>query len=212
MRSPIKVDNNVLSRSFSALTITILLTVTLVGSPTSSFGLSGAYPSENLTDTEKIAQEMIGSEIQEYDRINEASLDGTFTNWRERQLFQSSSNIHKDNDVIIGRCYDGNIEVNDSDEVTQTNIDAVNLEANNDNESNDRDVNTVEGPSTQVAANSNEDNDLIFIIGCYHGSVEINDNDIVTQTTLQSANQVNNSDDEEREDEEREDEEEADSD
>jgi hypothetical protein len=183
------------------------LTAILVGSPISSFGLTTAYPSENLIYIEKIAQAEIGSGNHEYERINELSYDGMLTNSRERQVFQSSSNVHEDNDVIIGRCYDGDIIVNDNDEVTQTNIGVANLEANSDNESNDRDANTVDQPSTQVATNTNEDNDLIIIVGCYGGIVEINDNDKVTQTTLQSANQVGNSDDEESDDEESDDEE-----
>jgi hypothetical protein len=96
--------------------------------------------------------------------------------------------------------------------VTQTNIDTANQEANSDNESSDGDVitNTIEQALTQVATNTNLDNDLIIIIGCHGGSVEINDNDKVTQATLQSANQVANSDDEEEADSD--DEEEADSD
>jgi hypothetical protein len=201
------VDNNALPRGFAVLIITILSTVILTGSPISSFGLTAAYPSENLTYIEKIAQTEFEYESQEDHSINEVSSDGSFTNSREPQLLQSSSNIQEDNDVIIGRCYDGDIVVNDNDEVTQTNVDAVNIEANSDNESNDRDANTVDQPSTQVATNTNVDNDLILIVGCYGGTVEINDNDKVTQTTLQSANQVGNSDDEEGDDEEGDDEE-----
>ena len=210
MISLIKVDNNALPRSFAVLTITTLLTAILAGSPISSFGLTTAYPSVNLPYIEKTAQADTRYENQEYERINELSYDGMLTNSRERQLIQSSSNVHEDNDVIIGRCYDGDIVVNDNDEVTQTNIDVANLEANSDNESNDLDTNTEEQSSTQVATNSNQDNDMIFIIGCYGGSVEINDNDKVTQANVLSANQVGNSDDEEEADSD--DEEEADSD
>ena len=198
--------NNTLHRSFALFIITILSTVILLGSPVSSFGLTAAYPSENLTYIEKIAQREFEYESQEDHRINEVSRDGTFTNSRAPQLLQSSSNIHEDNDVIVGRCYDGDIIINDNDEVTQTNIDAVSLEANSDNESNDRDANTVEQPSTQVATNTNQDNDLIFIVGCYGGIVEINDNDKVTQANVQSANRGENSDDEDSDDEDSDDE------
>jgi hypothetical protein len=206
------VDNNALPRSFTVLIITILLTVILAGSSVSSFGLTAAYPSENLTYIEKIARAGIGSENQEYDRINEVSYDEVATSSREQQSFQSSSNINEDNDVIVGRCYDGDIVVSDNDEVTQTNIDTANQEANSDSESSDGDViaNKIEQALTQVATNTNLDNDLIIIIGCHGGSVEINDNDKVTQASLQSANQVANSDDEEEADSD--DEEEADSD
>ena len=195
-------DNNALPRSFAVLIITILSTVILTGSPISSFGLTAAYSSENLTFIEKIAQTEFESESQENHRINEVSRDGILTNSRVPQLIQSSSNIHEDNDVIIGRCYDGDIVVNDNDEVTQINIDVANLETNSDNESNDWDTNTEEQSSTQVATNSNQDNDIIIIIGCYGGSVEINDNDKVTQVNVQFANQVGSSDDEGSDDEE----------
>ena len=203
--------NNALPRSFAVLTITTLLTAILAGSPISSFGLTTAYPSVNLAYIEKTTPVDIEYENQEYERINELGYDGMLTNSRERQLFQSSSNVHKDNDVIVGRCYDGDIVVNDNDEVTQTNFDVANLEANSDNESNDRDTNTEEQSSTQVATNTYQDNDMIIIIGCYGGSVEINDNDKVTQANVQSAN-LGNSDDEGSDDEGSDDEEEAESD
>jgi hypothetical protein len=165
------VDTNALPRSFTVLTITVLSTVILAGAPISSFGLTAEYPPENPTYIERIAQTQFEYESQEDPRITEVSRDGSFTNSREPQLFQGSSNFHEDNDVIVGRCYDGDIVVSDNDEVTQTNIDAVNLEANSDNESNDRDANTVGRPSTQVATNTNQDNDLIIIVGCYGGLV-----------------------------------------
>ena len=207
-------DNNALPRSFTVLIITILSTVILTGSPISSFGLTAAYPSENLIYIEKILQAGIGSENQEYDRINGVSYGGVVTSSREQHSFQSSSNINEDNDVIVGRCYDGDIVVSDNDEVTQTNIDTANQEANSDSESSDGDViaNKIEQALTQVATNTNLDNDLIIIIGCHGGSVEINDNDKVTQASLQSANQVSNSDDEEDEADSDDEEEEADSD
>jgi preprotein translocase subunit SecD len=196
------VSNNALPRTFAVLILTILLTVILTGSPISSFGVTTASRSEDLTYIEKIGQGYIGSENQEDYYMDEISRDGILTNSGERQVFQSSTNISEDNDVIVGRCYNGDIIVSDNDEVTQTNIDAANLEANSDNESSEGDVisNTIEQASTQVATNTNQDNDLIIIIGCHGGSVEINDNDKVTQTNLQSADQVANSDNEEETD------------
>jgi hypothetical protein len=207
-----KVDNNALTRTFAVLILTIVLILILAGSPISSFGITAASGSEDLTYLEKIAQEDIGSENQEDNHVDEISRDGIITNSGERQILQSSTNISEDNDVIVGRCYDGDIVVSDNEEVTQTNIGAANLEANSDNGPSDGDVitNTIEQASTQVATNTNLDNDLIIIIGCHGGSVEINDNDKVTQTNLQSADQVANSDNEEEADSDNE--EEADSD
>jgi translation elongation factor EF-1alpha len=48
--------------------------------------------------------------------------------------FQGGTNINEDNDVVIGRCNDGHIQVNDEDEVTQTNKQSSNQEVNSDNE------------------------------------------------------------------------------
>jgi hypothetical protein len=193
------VGNNALPWTFAVLIPTIVLIVILSGSPISSFGVTAASGSEDLNYLEKIAQGDIGSENQEDNYMDEIRRDGIITNSGERQISQSSTNISEDNDVIVGRCYDGDIVVSDNDEVTQTNIDAANLEDNSDNGSSDGDVigNTIEQASTQVATNTNLDNDLIIIVGCHGGSVEINDNDKVTQTNLQSADQVVNSDDEE---------------
>jgi hypothetical protein len=193
------VGNNALPWTFAVLIPTIVLIVILAGSPISSFGVTAASGSEDLNYLEKIAQGDIGSENQEDNYMDEIRRDGIITNSGERQISQSSTNISEDNDVIVGRCYDGDIVVSDNDEVTQTNIDAANLEDNSDNGSSDGDVigNTIEQASTQVATNTNLDNDLIIIVGCHGGSVEINDNDKVTQTNLQSADQVVNSDDEE---------------
>jgi hypothetical protein len=47
----------------------------------------------------------------------------------------------------------------------------------------------------------NIDNDLVIILGCQSGSLEVNDNDKVTQSHLQSTNQDAVGDNEEEEEE-----------
>ncbi len=63
----------------------------------------------------------------------------TVTNSVDQGSFQGSTNINEDNDVVIGRCNDGHIQVNDEDEVTQTNKQSSNQEANSDNEEEEAD-------------------------------------------------------------------------
>lgn len=55
---------------------------------------------------------------------------------------------------------------------------------------------------TQVSINVNIDNDLVIILGCQSGSIEINDKDKVTKSHLQSTNQKVGGDNEEEEDNE----------
>ena len=54
----------------------------------------------------------------------------------DQESFQSGTNINEDNDMVVGRCDDGHIQVNDEDEVTQTTLSSANQEANHDNEAN----------------------------------------------------------------------------
>jgi hypothetical protein len=54
----------------------------------------------------------------------------------DQESFQSGTNINEDNDMVVGRCDDGHIRVNDEDEVTQTTLSSANQEANHDNEAN----------------------------------------------------------------------------
>ena len=54
----------------------------------------------------------------------------------DQESFQSGTNINEDHDVVVGKCDDGHIQVNDEDEVTQTTLSSANQEANDDNEAN----------------------------------------------------------------------------
>jgi hypothetical protein len=79
---------------------------------------------------------------------------------------------------------------------------SANQEAIDDNEVNleDNVANNPVRALTQLASNINIDNDLAIILGCRSGNIEINDNDKVTQSHLQSTKQEANGDNEEEED------------
>ena len=196
-------NKNALPRSYALLIVIALLWLMLARSPISSFDPAEAYPSENLSYLEKILQANFESGMQEENR-NRLGGDITTTNGIDQESFQSGTNINEDNDVVVGRCDDGHIQVNDEDEVTQTTLSSANQEAIDDNEANlgDNVANNPVQALTQIATNVNIDNDLVIILGCHSGSIEINDNDKVTQSHLQSTNQEANGDNEEEEDNE----------
>ena len=141
--------------------------------------------------------------MQEENR-NRLGGDITTTKGIDQESFQTGTNINEDNDVVVGRCDDGHFQVNDEDEVTQITMSSANQEAIDDYETNleDKVANNPVRALTQLATDVNLDNDLVFILGCQSGSIEINDNDKVTQSHLQSTNQESNDDNEEEEDNE----------
>jgi len=197
------VNKNALPRSYALLIVIALLALMLARSPISSFDTVEAYASENLSYLEKILQANIESGMQEENR-NRLGGGITATNGIDQESFQSGTNINEDNDVVVGRCDDGHIQVDDEDEVTQTTMSSANQEAIDDNEANlgDKVANNPVQALSQIATNVNIDNDLVIILGCQSGSIEINDNDKVTQSHLQSTNQEANGDNEEEEDNE----------
>jgi len=197
------VNKNALPRSYALLIVIALLALMLARSPISSFDTVEAYASENLSYLEKILQANIESGMQEENR-NRLGGGITATNGIDQESFQSGTNINEDNDVVVGRCDDGHIQVDDEDEVTQTTMSSANQEAIDDSDANlgDKVANNPVQALTQIATNINIDNDLVIILGCQSGSIEINDNDKVTQSHLQSTNQEANGDNEEEEDNE----------
>jgi hypothetical protein len=200
------VIKNALPRSYALLLIVIaLLAVMSARSPISSFAPAEAYASENISYLEKILQANIESGMQGDNSRNRLGGGITTTNGIDQGSFQSGTNINEDNDVVVGRCDDGHIQVNDEDEVTQkTTMSSANQEAIDDNEVSlgDKVANNPVQALTQIATNVNIDNDLVIILGCQIGSIEINDNDKVTQSHSQSTNQEANDDNEEEEDNE----------
>lgn len=197
-------NKNALPRSSALLIVIALLALMSARSPISSFAPAEAYASENdVSYLESILQANIGSGMQGENR-NRLGGGITTTNGIDQESFQSGTNINEDNDVVVGRCDDGHIQVNDEDEVTQTTMSSANQEANDDNEAHleDKVANNPVRALTQISTNVNIDNDLVIILGCQSGSIEINDNDKVTQSHLQSTNQEVGGDNEEEEDNE----------
>jgi len=196
------VKKNALPRFYGLLIVIALLALMLARSPIiSSFDAAEAYTSENIAYLEHIIQSNIESEKQEDNTDRVISGGTTTTDAVDQESFQSGTNINEDNDVVVGRCDDGHIQVNDEDEVTQTTLSSANQEAIDDNDANlgDKIAINPEQSLTQMATNVNIDNDLVIILDCQGGILEVNDNDIVTQSHLQSADQEANDDNEEEE-------------
>lgn len=190
-------DKGSLPRLLAVFVIISLLALMLAKSPISSFRpAAAAHTSENVSFIENIVQTQFGFGKQEDNNSNRLSSSSVkVTKGMNQELFQGGTNVNQDNDVIVGKCDGGHIQVNDEDEVTQTNMNSVEHEAN---------INIPAQEPTQVATNVNIDNDLVIILDCNSSSVEINDNDNVIQTNLQSLNEEVNSDDDDDEEEEEE--------
>jgi hypothetical protein len=129
------VNKNALPRTFALLIIITFLAVMLASPIISFFGPAAAYASDDVSHMENILQLDIGSGKPVGNR-NTVSGGGdvTVTNSVAQGSFQGTTNVNEDNDVVIGRCNDGHIQVNDEDEVTQRNIESSNQEANSDDE------------------------------------------------------------------------------
>jgi hypothetical protein len=97
-------------------------------------------------------------------------------------------NINVDPDIILSK---GCEDINDDDEVTQVNEQTANQEVHKNNDVGDGGV-VVEPTiqvSSQTAVNFNVDNDVLIVLGCNYESVEISDDDKVTQVNEQTVNQ-----------------------
>jgi bifunctional DNA-binding transcriptional regulator/antitoxin component of YhaV-PrlF toxin-antitoxin module len=109
-------------------------------------------------------------------------------------------NINADNKVIIvENCEDGEVIINDNDQIIQTNTQSFNQEAYNqvgegegEGEGDwgliDNLISQQQNPQAD-ARNINADNKVIIVENCEDGEVIINDNDQIIQTNTQSFNQ-----------------------
>jgi hypothetical protein len=116
-------------------------------------------------------------------------------------------NLNVDNKVMIEGCDDGEVVINDNDEVIQTNTQSFNQEANNEVGEGDEGLGLIGNLISQQqsphadARNLNVDNKVIIVEGdC--DEIIINDNDQIIQTNTQSFNQEANNEIEEEEEEE----------
>jgi NDP-sugar pyrophosphorylase family protein len=192
-------DNKVLSRSFAFFVLLLFSAFMSAASVVPSIDSATVYASEEVPFMSNILQGDLASANQQTNNNNNRGISsGMVTNSEEQKLFQGRTNINEDNDVIIGHCIDGHVQINDDNQITQTNIQSSNQESDIGDEVNDQAIiaNKELQESSQVARNVNIDNDLIFILGCNGGSVELNDNDVVTQTNIQSSNQESDTGDE----------------
>jgi dUTPase len=120
-----------------------------------------------------------------------------------------AGNVNEDNKVIIvENCEDGEVIINDNDQIIQTNTQSFSQEANNQVDEEDPGglignmISQQQSPQA-YAGNVNEDNKVIIVENCEDGEVIINDNDQIIQTNTQSFSQeANNQVDEEGEEEE----------
>ncbi len=135
-------NNRTASRNFELLTATTLSALTLIAAlPFLPFGLTPAFadvskvykilqadirltPDENNNNDEEN-----NNNDEENNNYHGLSGRGSVVNTMVQESIQGGTNINQDNDVVVGRCDDGNIEVNDNDEVTQGNIQSANQEA-----------------------------------------------------------------------------------
>jgi hypothetical protein len=163
-----------------------------------------AYAAEQNSSLSNIIQTYLDSANQEDTSNDRATRNEIVPSTGGQRSFQGSANINEDNDVLIGQCIDGHVQINDNDEVAQTNIQSTDQESDSEDEVNDGGIiaNKAVQDASEVATNMNVDNDLVIILGCQSGTIEINDNDEVAQTNIQSTDQESDSDDDEEEDSE----------
>ena len=121
--------------------------------------------------------------------------DGVVVDPTTQTSVETSTNINVDHDVIFST---GCADISDDDEVTQVNEQSAKQEVrkNNDVRIGGLIIEPTIQTSVQTAANVNYDNDVFIVMGCDDGSVDISDDDKVTQVNEQSAKQEVQSDSE----------------
>lgn len=121
--------------------------------------------------------------------------DGVVVDPTTQTSVETSTNINVDHDVIFST---GCADISDDDEVTQVNEQSTEQEVrkNNDVRIGGLIIEPTIQTSVQTAANVNYDNDVFIVMGCDDGSVDISDDDKVTQVNEQSAEQNVQSDSE----------------
>jgi penicillin V acylase-like amidase (Ntn superfamily) len=106
----------------------------------------------------------------------------------------------------VENCEDGEVIINDNDQIIQTNTQSFNQEANNEVAVQDPGglignmISQQQSPQA-YARNVNTDNKVIIVENCEDGEVIINDNDQIIQTNTQSFNQEANNEVAEEEEE-----------
>jgi hypothetical protein len=130
------VDNKILSRSFALLVSAALTSImaAAAASPVSSISPVAAYAAEENSSTSNILQTNLASANQEVTSNDWATRNEIVPGTGGQRLFQGSININEDNDVLIGQCIDGHVQINDNDEVAQTNVQSTNQESDSEDD------------------------------------------------------------------------------
>jgi hypothetical protein len=205
--------NSTLSGNFLVVVATIssILIIDASSSPMQASLSSEAFASlgGDYYDDQSISDLAKGnSNNNEVDKQDPGSLIGNMIS--QQQSPQAyARNVNADNKVIIvENCEDGEVTINDNDQIIQTNTQSFSQEANNEVDKQDPGslignmISQQQSPQA-YARNVNADNKVIIVENCEDGEVTINDNDQIIQTNTQSFSQeANNEVDEEEEEEE----------
>src|SRR5215213_3517463 len=207
MRKSNKWKNSTPSGNFLVVVATILSTLMIAASsPIPSFLSSEAFASlgGNYYGDQSVSDLAKGSNSN--NQVDEEDPGGLIGNMISQQQSPQAyaGNVNEDNKVIIvENCEDGEVIINDNDQIIQTNTQSFSQEANNQVDEEDPGglignmISQQQSPQA-YAGNVNEDNKVIIVENCEDGEVIINDNDQIIQTNTQSFSQeANNQVDEE---------------
>src|SRR5215212_9033979 len=188
--------NSTLSGNFLVVVATILsiLIIAASSSPMQASLSSEAFASVggDYYDDQSISDLAKGnSNNNEVDKQDPGSLIGNMIS--QQQSPQAyARNVNADNKVIIvENCEDGEVTINDNDQIIQTNTQSFIQEANNEVDKQDPGslignmISQQQSPQA-YARNVNTDNKVIIVENCEDGEVTINDNDQIIQTNTQS--------------------------
>jgi hypothetical protein len=156
-------SDNLLSNKYVLLIATILSVIMLAASMVPSLFLSTAFAASDDDD--------------------DVVVDPTI-----QVSIELDENIDVDPDVNIS---EGCVDISDNDKVTQVNEQTTNQEVHKNNDVGDGGVvvePTIQA-SVQTAVNINVDSDVLTVLGCDDGNVEISDDDKVTQVNELTTNQ-----------------------
>jgi hypothetical protein len=212
MRKSDKAKNSTFSSNFLSVIATMLpiLMIVVPSTPLPSSLSSAAFASHGGDHLDDQSITDLARDNNNNNQVGEVNHGGLLGNLISQQQSPQAyaRNVNADNKVIIvENCEDGEVIINDNDQIIQTNTQSFNQEANNQVSGED-DLGLIGNLISQqqspqaYARNVNADNKVIIVENCEDGEVIINDNDQIIQTNTQSFNQEANNQDEEEEEEE----------
>ena len=93
-----------------------------------------AYAAEENSSISNIIETNLASANQEDTSNDWATRNEIVPGTGGQRLFQGITNFNEDNDVLIGQCIDGHVQINDNDEVAQTNVQSANQESDSEDD------------------------------------------------------------------------------